>query len=323
MDLTDRLNLTLGGRFTADDKVGIYSPTTGNPSPGGFVQADFVAQLNPPTYQSFDPSASLQYKLTKDDMLYASYTRGSKSGAFQYTVPTPDFAKVGLMAKPESVNAYEVGFKSTLLDHRLQLDASAFYMDYDNLQVQERVQVEPNNPASAATLLGNARSSRIEGGEVDLKYSPVDRLHLNLGYQYLDARYIQFQFDPTHNYSGNLMPRSPHNTLTAGGSYTVPVAAGDLTVYASYQWYSDQFFESDNTDPGTHQAAYGLLNASVSYTRDRWRVSVWGQNLTDSRYIVGDVSNPPNPVDGTGKPAALALLPGRPVTFGVTLGARF
>lgn len=323
VNLTDRLNLTLGARYTADDKVGVHRPTTTHPSPGGFVKADFVKEVDPPTYTSFDPSASLQYRFGKALMAYASYTRGSKSGAFQFTVPLPAYASVDLMAKPESVNAYELGFKSTLIERRLRFNAALFRMDYKNLQVQKRVQVDPTNPASATTLLGNAEKSRVNGFEASLAATPLANLTLDLGYQYLDAKFITFHFDPTHDYSGDVMPRSPKSSLTAKASYDVQLRSGDLAFYAAYQWSSAQFFEPDNTDPGTRQSAYGLLSASLAYTRDNWKISVWGENLTDSRYMLADVSNPPNPADGTGKPAALSVLPGRPLTFGVTAGVKF
>ena len=323
IDLTPRLNLTLGGRYTIDDKIGIHRPTTTNPNPGGFVRADFVQEVRPPSYRSFDPSASLHYKVTDDIGVYASYTRGSKSGAFQFTVPLPQYATVALMAKPESVDAYEIGLKSTFLDRKLLVNLAAFYMDYKDLQVQKRVQVDPANPASAATLLSNAEKSRIKGFEADIQVRPSDRFSLDFDYQYLDAKFVTFIFDATHDFSGNVMPRSPKHSLTARASYTVPVAGGDLTFYGGYQWMSAQFLEPDNSDPGTRQAPYGLLSTSATLNKGPFRFSLWAENLTNSKYIVADVSNPPNPVDGTGKPAALAVVPGRPRTYGITVGVKF
>src|SRR5690606_14686593 len=92
----------------------------------------FTVQLSP-SWESFDPKASLDFAWTDEVMSYISYSEGFKSGGFQFAKFNAEEASE--VFDPEKVTAYEVGVKSYLFDRQLRLNASAFYYDYSDLQV--------------------------------------------------------------------------------------------------------------------------------------------------------------------------------------------
>ncbi|HYE51897.1 MAG TPA: TonB-dependent receptor [Azospirillaceae bacterium] len=309
--LTEQLRLTGGLRYTKDEKEGLFRVVS--EIPGGFVPASYT-KLVPAEFDSVDPSLSLRYSFTEDTMAYVSYTNGFKSGAFQFTALVP--SRADLVAKPESVDSYELGMKTEFLDKRVRLNGALFYQDYRNLQVPRILDLD----GIPVVLLSNADKSRIKGLELELTAVPAQGLQVGLGYAYLDAQFKRFFVDParTIDFSGFDLPRSPRHSVNAMAQYSMPVALGELSFRTGYRWIDDHYFEPDNNDPGTKEEAYGLLDASVTLDAERWYATLWGQNLTDERYRVTVTSQ-------TSGATAFALKeqPGRPRTYGVTLGYRF
>ncbi|MBK6801963.1 MAG: TonB-dependent receptor [Novosphingobium sp.] len=123
----EKLSLTLGGRYSWDEKAVAFNTKTTIP----IVISNYSTALSR-KWHSFDPSVSLSYKFTDDVMGYVSYTSGFKSGAFQFIAVSPAIAQQ--VAEPESVDSFEAGMRTTLLDRHLRLNAAVFSMDYKNLQ---------------------------------------------------------------------------------------------------------------------------------------------------------------------------------------------
>jgi iron complex outermembrane receptor protein len=169
-NLTDKLKLTAGGRYSDETRSANVSSRT-------VATSTFAGSAS---YHAFTPKFGIDYTVSPNVLLYASATRGFKSGGFNATSTTnPPFL-------PEGVWSYEAGFKTELFDRRLRLNGSAFYMDYSNLQVIVSV---PGKPST----INNAASARIKGAELEAQLQVGGGLTLNAGLSLLDAKYKQYQ----------------------------------------------------------------------------------------------------------------------------------
>jgi iron complex outermembrane receptor protein len=205
--------------------------------------------------------------------------------------------------EPETLINYEIGIKSDW--DRVRANVSAFFMDFTDMQVR-------TVNSDGAVITSNAGASEIKGIELELTYLPVDSLTLGLNYAYLDAEFIDF-IDGGVDYSGNTIPRSPENTVSASITYYVDdlfATGGSLELGIDYAWRDKRFDDYTNQAPEI-VPAFSLLDARAVYTfpDSKWQVSLWGSNLTDKEYPVH------NPDFGLGTWYLFAP----PRTFGVTL----
>ncbi|MBW7836205.1 MAG: TonB-dependent receptor [Sphingomonadales bacterium] len=286
-NVSDKLRLTAGLRYSYEKKKGDFLNIVTDPFglltgvPGGGV---FVSQSSPnESWKAWTPKFGIDYFINDDVMLYVSATRGFKSGGFNLLGSGEQF-------DPEYIWSYEAGFKSMLLDQRLRLNVAAFYYDYTDLQVNRF------NPATggATTSVTNAASAEVKGLEAEVLALLAKGLELDMGLAVLDAKYKDFLSanpdapDPfvDQDLSGNTLPRSPKFSLSAGLQYTHDIGNyGSVTLrgeakYQSHIWF-DQFNSSD-----VEEDNYTLLNAFATFESadDRWRVQVYGRNLTDKLY---------------------------------------
>lgn len=278
--ITDRLNLTVGGRYTEDEKT--YTLSAESTAPGVPPVVVPYSTSGEASFDSFDPKASLEFSPTDDVMLYASYNKGFKSGGVQFTAFREALAD--LIFQPEDINAYEVGIKSDLFNKTLRLNSSAYLYDYANLQLQ-RVEVVDGSP-SAVTR--NAAEAEIKGLELDATWLPTDELLVRVGYNYLDATFKDFVLPLTgDDLSGNVMPNSPEHTLSATIDYQKVLSnSWTFGVATDWFWTSEQNHDVFENDPATHQGSYntGQVRMSLSSPNDGIRVSIFADNVTDETY---------------------------------------
>jgi len=293
-------HLTLGVRNTWDKRT-VDGHTDVNFAKG--AQAYQEASFREPTYR-----VGLDHRFAPELMVYGTVSTGFNSGQFN---TGNAFAPA---VKPEKMRAYEVGFKSDLLNGRLQVDGAAFWYDYKDLQV--------SITQNAVTLQTNAARARIKGAELDLKSLPLERLHFDLGLSYTDARYTQYndaQFfvsQPAGGYSaavgdatGNYLVATPKIGATANLFYEMD----EFTASLSYGYKGKIYWSYQNnlfTDP------YSLLGASLTYRPrniQNWSVRLWGRNLTNSKY---------NQTEGI-RPEGAMGAPGAPRMYGVTAEYKF
>ena len=310
--------LTLGIRYTDDERKfsgGQFLPAFGN---------IFIPGTAPPKTDAdeFTWRVALDHQISDELMVFATYNRGFKSGVYNLVNANQD------PVEPELVDAYEVGFKSDLLDDRLRLNGSVFYYDYQDLQQQVIF--------AGLTVLSNAATAEVLGGELELIAVPTDNLEVRVGVSVLDSEYTDYpgaqmsQRNPqggnfictsgqpapsppncpvdiwptlaSQTATGNELSRAPDFTLNLAFDYTIPTTVGDFGIAAGY-FYNDGFFwEPDNR---LAQDSYGLLNANLSWQSDdgRYRAFVFGKNLTDEEYsqfvsggTLGDVVAPEPPL---------------------------
>jgi len=273
-DITDRLTLTGGLRYSADHKSFHYISTAAD-SPVPIFTYDGAK-----TFSSVSGRAGIQYKASRDVNLYASYNRGTKSGGF-FSGQTALVSDIGPYAD-ETVNAYEIGAKTELFGHRVRANFSAFYYDYKNLQVYTTVV----RGLITEQLFTNASAARIYGGEAEIEATPFHGLTLSIGTSVLSAEYRDFQ-SAGADYSGNRLPSAPTFSLNASANYVHDLPFGAIVASLDLTHRSKVFFDTANTARLTDPARTfvdGRLGLRLGH--GRYEIGVWGKNLFDETNIV-------------------------------------
>src|SRR5690606_33055252 len=135
MEVLPRTNVTLGLRYTSDDREDAQGGAR-IVLPNGVTAISSGPFSSDKRFSSTTGRFSIDYKFTDDLMVYAAYNRGFKSGVYNLPGYLPTTTAPLPPVDPEELNAYSIGFKSELFDRRLRLNAEAYYYDYKNIQVQ-------------------------------------------------------------------------------------------------------------------------------------------------------------------------------------------
>ena len=301
LDLTDRLHLGLGVRYTLDEKEGTvfranYLGATRSPLLGGTVRAPLLVRsnyTNDNDFAQFTPRIALSYDLTDDVTTYASYSQGFKSGGFDMrgdVVLTPNTVNG---YDPETVDSYEIGLKGAL--DRLTFAAAAFYNEYQDQQVTTQV---PSG-ASIASFVDNVGSSTFYGFEFEGRLQILDSLSASFAVGYLNSDFEEFlRYNLTTMVFEDIsdqvvLQNAPEWTGYLGFTWIGDVAGGDLAVTPSVSYRGDSsMFEFPN--PVLDQQAYSLVDLSIVWTdpTDRFTLGLYGKNLTDEEYRVGGYNFP-------------------------------
>ena len=288
-DLSDRLALTLGARWTEENKAfkplqfaetaylfpvapseiagGVYvHPFDGNTYPLAFggVAASvpagtlfFPEEWREESYSDTTFMANLAYEITDSIMLYGSFSEGFKSGGFNARNVKPG-VEVRTFS-PELATTYELGFKADLLDGSLRLNGAVFQTDYEDLQFVIREDFAP--------IVFNAGESEIRGLELEWTWIPTSALQIVGGLGYVDAEYksLDAELQAAGVTTANEMPHVPELSANLGVAYTFNLSSGTtLTPRIDWSYRDDVFFDALNqTD--IDQTGYDIVNASVSW----------------------------------------------------------
>ncbi|GLS02447.1 TonB-dependent receptor [Brevundimonas denitrificans] len=301
LDLTDRLHLGLGMRYTLDTKQGTvfranYLGATRSPILGGTVRAPLLVRTNytnTKDFTQFTPRIALSYDLTDDMTTYVSFSQGFKSGGFDMrgdAIFTPNTVNG---YDPETVDSWEIGLKGAL--DRLTFAASAFYNEYQDQQVTTQV------PAvgGIASFVDNVGSSTFYGVEFEGQLRILDSLSANFAVGYLNSDFEQFlrynlgtaMYEDISDQV--VLQNAPEWTGYLGLTWIGDVAGGDLAVTPSVSYRGD-YSQFEFPNPVLDQQAYALVDLSIVWTdpTDRFTVGVYGKNLTDEEYRVGGYNFP-------------------------------
>ncbi|MDA8961775.1 TonB-dependent receptor [Congregibacter sp.] len=288
-DMSDRLALTVGVRYTDEEKdMSLNTPLTDSTTTaligavtGGANNAIF--NFTPGTisdsesWTSFDPRVALDYKLSDDTLLYASYAKGFKSGGFNRQPTAPGATSI-LAFDPEENDAYEIGLKAEFLDRRARLNVSLFMYDYTDYQL------ETNDNASI--LIQNVADLETSGLEIDATWLISDSFDLRFTYAYLDAEFqkgvIEDDAGGSLDLAGNRALRAPENTYSLAATWNVTET---IDARVDYAYVDEMFFTADNSTD-LLASDYSLINARLDYNSPSgWGASLIGENLADEEYI--------------------------------------
>jgi iron complex outermembrane receptor protein len=318
-DLTDTVSVSLGGRYTNDKRSSRVLRTTfiggfsdlfipNSPAIAIATTSDFQGSE---TFEDFNPRASISWQPDADNNVYFTYSQGFKGGGFDprgQTTGAPDLDGDGdvdfddqfefLRFAPEVVDSFELGYKASFLDNRLNIRVAAFLSQYTDVQIPGSVGFDADGDGvneSFAGITSNAADADINGFEFEGTalvgedfLGDGSRFSINWSLGYLDAQFNEFidalgqdvadqrVFQNTPEFSGHM-----------GFNLGVPAASGviDFIGLVSFRSEASQF---ETPNPFLDQEAFELVDFSIVYTSDDDRFSIGGhvKNLFDKEYIV-------------------------------------
>ncbi|MEM8724363.1 MAG: TonB-dependent receptor [Pseudomonadota bacterium] len=318
-DVTETISISLGGRYTNDERTSRVLRTT---FIGGFsdlfvpnsaaipiaTTSDFQGSE---TFEDFNPRASISWTPTPDHNIYFTYSQGFKGGGFDprgQTTAAPDLDGDGdvdfadqfefLRFAPETVDSYELGWKASLLDNRLNISLAAFLGQYNDVQIPGSVGLDTTGDGVNDSFIGitsNAASADVNGFEFEGSalvgrdfWGPGSRFNVNWSLGVLDASFNTFiDAFGVDVADQRVFQNTPDITAHMGFVLGVPAADGMIDFIGNASLRSDASqFETPN--PFLDQDGFVLVDASIVYTSDSGLFSIGGhvKNLFDKEYIV-------------------------------------
>ncbi|MGM7318866.1 TonB-dependent receptor [Idiomarina sp. ST10R2A5] len=294
--LDDQWSVTLGGRYTRDDKsadvfrytyAGIKFLDRGDYSADPIViNSDFTTQAD---WSKFSPHASVSYQVDPAVMLYASYSNGFKSGGVDMRADVSLNPDASNPYDPETVDTVEFGVKSEMLDGRMRLNAAAFFSDYQDMQVTVQRAIEGGGVASQVL---NAADSTVQGFEIESTFAATPTLNFNGSLGYIDAEFDSVAFfNPETQQVEDVsdlwsFQNTPKVTANLGFTKEFALESGSLVWSTNVSYRDDtQIFEVPSP---LDEEAYSLTNTSVVWysNSSQWTVGLHAKNVFDEEYRV-------------------------------------
>lgn len=343
--LTSRLNLGVGVRWTKDSKKGlrdvitVLDSTTGLPGaprlPADFyfdrefltgLAAGFTRPCGPgvvacrgpltPLKQNVSKVAgklSLDYKIAEDVMVYGSYSRGFKSGSFDIRAQGVFNGTGNTPVRPETLDAYEIGFKSRLFDRKLQLNIAAFRYDWADLQAFGTIPVL--GPAYI-----NVPKARLTGVEADMKFAPGRGFQLDIAGAWLDSEVNDVgTLTPQTATVGSPLQQSPRWSFNGTASQTLELGSNRLTGRVTGRYQGSMYNDLTKARSGYVNPTF-VLDASIDFEfgeNGRHQVTLYADNVTSEKTCVRK-----EPFDGLSNTNTCIPNEGT-VLYGITLTTRW
>lgn len=277
--LGERWHLTGGLRWTDEErKADLFSESvsTAPLAPAISLISVFSTPIDAKldrTSDNVDWLAKLAYDIGDSSMIYASASTASKSGNFNGVNGAPEEREFD----DEDTISYELGFKSTLLDSRMRLNAAAFYSEIENYQFQAQLET------GIGTFVSTAGEVETSGIDIQLEALPLPNLTLTAGLLYMH----EYEVTAGPN-KGDALPFTADLSGNLGATLVFPLADGGVYLRADYIFMDDHATnvapEADLREQDIQDRE--LLNARIGWRNDNWNLSLWGKNLTDDEYAV-------------------------------------
>jgi iron complex outermembrane receptor protein len=289
---TEQLHLTVGGRYTHDEKQGVlhysrnvnYDVNTTAATAAGYKPLD--AKWN-----RFNPMATLAFDATDDLHVYAKYATGYRAGGASSR--TQNYQAFD----PEDVKSYEIGLKSDFWDHRARLNLAGYIMDRKNSQVDiSSIQAFNGSYYNNLVTINAPGTTKIRGIEADFSVNPVEGLTLNASYAYTYTKIplVPITYTGTNGVSTTVDQRfyivfTPRNAASGSIDYTVPVGSGETAVKFHFDGnyaQATQAFDQFATKADSSLIFNGRLSlANIGVGNQKLTLSVWGRNLFNEQYV--------------------------------------
>jgi iron complex outermembrane recepter protein len=287
--LTDRLDLTVGVRFNDEDiesytivPTQVMLPALPDTEPVGDVFAGNKQTVGAADFSSTTPRVSVTYDWLDNLMVYASYAEGFGAGGINVN-PVLGIVPYG----PEELSNYEIGMRSDWLDGNLRLNATAFDSKWEGIQLSQ-APPDPNNPGLSIPnpIIVNAAAADASGLELETQWSVGEAWRIDASMAFLDTGYTN-PGDATQIQLNTPFAYAPERSYSVGVQHTASLASsGRLITRLDYGWMDDYERSREIRFQAT-QEAFGLLNLRLAYEppAQNWRLSVFGTNLTDEKYL--------------------------------------
>jgi iron complex outermembrane receptor protein len=309
--LNSELKATFGIRYDHEKREAVFNGFGDAVLIGGVVTEIKPNLTASGTYAAVSPKFALSYAPNDNDNFYATYSRGFRAGGIN---PSSLPAGIRQTFDPEYSNNYEIGYKSLFADKKVSIAASAFLIQWQDLQFYNLVA-----PFTyARENVGNAQSA---GFEIEFSALPKKGLQFDgsLGinatkYKDFDLKRVNFGtgVETITAIGGNKLSNAPGHTLFLGAQYDYEINAKAKAVFRfEVRNIGDYYTDIQNQ---IKQPSYTLLNTRIGFSINKIGVFVWGQNLTNKRYLAYG-----NPDSSFGRQVRI----GAPRTYGVTLSTKF
>lgn len=253
----------------------------------------------------------LNWQRNRNSLIYASVSKGTKSGGFFSGVATSSAQLQPYL--PESLISYEIGTKNVWHKAGLSFEGSLFYYDYSNVQTFIR-DIDNNLPIQR---LGNVSEAEIYGADANLVFKPAafDGLDFTAGIGLLRTKLGAFNSSVGLLPEGNKQPDAPARTYHLGTSYEYEFSSGYYLRFGVDSRFQSEAFRDALNDPLLKSDEYWVINSQISLIAKDWRFTLWGKNLTDKRYVTQGLNQL---VFGNGY-----RVYGAPRTFGISVSFDF
>ena len=282
-DLTDRLNVEAGVvHFAADARY--YS------SSGQFAYAPATPSLSTNASHKVNGKVGINYKLSDTVLLYGDASQGFRDGGANSGYPDSCYqAGVPHAYVPDTLNNFELGWKSTSLKGRLLFNGAVYLMKWKDLQTII-YDVDICAPTSFNVNVGDAR---IYGAESNIEYKPDDHWTLQASGSYTDSHLISSPYATFQANVGERLPFVPYFSYSMNVRYQRPLNSA-LNAYVQFDvahkgdMWSDLHVEGSNGFPRVNQPPYSLMNLRVGVSPDdgKWLAELYVRNLTDKNAIL-------------------------------------
>ncbi len=283
-DITDSLTATVGAR-RYDLELSLVGSSNfaqrGVDGDRGNNVDEILADTSPADFQDTIYKVNLRWQITDDIMTYATWSEGYRPGGFNrnggasLVEDTPPF--VPDFFESDELTNYELGWKTSLLGGNLRFNGAVYYLEWDAMQIGT-IDFDVSN----LTFISNAADSEIKGAEIDTIWSPTDSLTLFANVSYNDGELTRVPANIVSiSAEGSELALAPKLQYVVRGRYQWELGDGaGAFAQLSYQ-YTDDTISSISVDSRFEQDSYGTFDATLGYTRDDWKVTLFGENLTD------------------------------------------
>lgn len=285
-DLTDRLKLDVGARYTDEDKHAIalnrFYLTPAYETSWG-TAANFDKTVN---FKNLSPKVSLDYEITDDIMIYGLASRGFKSGGYNIRANTTAVPRSGEPFDDEQVDSYEIGSKMAFFDQTLFLNLAAFHNVYKDIQLSVFTSYTlPNGSQSFFGDFTNAGKGTVNGAEIEYQWLPNEHWLISGNLAWLDAKYDEFITSGVNVADSQRFTNAPEFSGALNVEWRTPLAnGGNLSARVGYS-YQSEVWPTTDLSPAIKQDGYGLVGAGVIWkVNDSWQLSLQGSNLADEEY---------------------------------------
>ena len=321
-DINRLFSVKAGARYSAEERTeenhfAVASPVSpaAVPDPARRASRD---------YSNFSPELGVELHANDDVMLYFTYSEGFKSGTANLGERVPN------LVNPETIENFEAGMKSRLLNDELALNIAAFKYKVEDAQYDRTYAIVA--PPFYAARLETAATTDGKGVELETTWLATDRLKLSLNGTYYHIRFDKFLSQnpinpalfgpggltlPLEDLSGNRPRNTPDWTAELSATYEWPLSNGGTLALTGAAASRDKQYYTEFNDEITSQDSYTLYDANLLYTApgEKLTVNLWGKNLSDEMVVSGVyVISTTRTITGTYLP---------PRAYGFTVGYKF
>jgi len=327
---TDKLNITLGARYTQDEKDYVYhrhnpdgtlpSPPTGFPfaptQPPNAVLAGLDGTSAHFESDQFDWRAVADYQWTDNFMTYLQASTGYKGGGIN---PRPFFVSQELAFNPETLLTYELGFKSDFADNRVRLNVAAFFNKYEDIILRLNFCAQsPMGQQTPCQLPANVGKADVKGIELETSMLLGGGFSVDLAGSWLDFKYTETNFATTNIPTSFITPFTPEMKGSLGLQWEHKLGNDNTFIArADVAYQSDVYGDAFNND-FNHIPAYGIGNLRLTWRgpEDKWEASAEVMNVGDRLFYLA--TNDYSASAGTS-----SYSPGLPRTWALTVKRSF